>query len=117
MLRLVGLFWSLLENDSVILLEEPELSLNLGIVSQLAPMISIMGRNRRCQVLVSTQSEILLTEPGIDGREVLMLIPNRIGTLVKPASDFDDVCNLLKNGFTVGEIVLTRNAEQLSLIE
>ncbi|MYB64295.1 AAA family ATPase [Candidatus Poribacteria bacterium] len=117
MLRLVGLFWSLLENDSVILLEEPELSLNLGIVSQLAPMISIMGRNRRCQVLVSTQSDTLLTEPGIDGREVLMLIPDRIGTLVKPASDFEDVCTLLKNGFTVGEIVLTRNAEQLSLIE
>ena len=55
-LRLIGLLWSLLENDSVLLLEEPELSLNLGIVSQLAPLISRMRRNRRCQVLVSTQA-------------------------------------------------------------
>ena len=116
-LRLIGLLWSLLENDSVLLLEEPELSLNLGIVSQLAPLISKMRRNRRCQVLVSTQSDALLIEPGIDGTEVLMLTPDKEGTVVKPASDFDDVCVLLKNGFTVGEVVLTRHAEQLSLLE
>ena len=116
-LRLIGLLWSLLENDSVLLLEEPELSLNLGIVSQLAPLISRMRRNRRCQVLVSTQSDALLIEPGIDSREVLMLTPEKEGTVVKPSSDFDDVCVLLKNGFTVGEVVLTRHAEQLSLLE
>ena len=40
MLRLIGLLWALLESDSVVLLEEPELSLNIGIVSQLAPSIS-----------------------------------------------------------------------------
>ena len=34
--RLIGLLWSLLESDSIILFEEPELSLNIGIVSQLA---------------------------------------------------------------------------------
>ena len=33
-LRLIGLFWSLLESDSLLLLEEPELSLNAGIVNQ-----------------------------------------------------------------------------------
>lgn len=116
-LRLIGLLWSLLESDSIVLLEEPELSLNLGIVSQLAPLISRMRRNRQCQVLVSTQSDALLTEPGIDGTEVLMLTPNKEGTGVKPSSDFDDVCGLLKNGFTVGEIVLNRYAEQLDLLE
>lgn len=109
--------WSLLESDSIVLLEEPELSLNLGIVSQLAPLISRMRRNRQCQVLVSTQSDALLTEPGIDGTEALMLTPNKEGTGVKPSSDFDDVCGLLKNGFTVGEIVLNRYAEQLDLLE
>ncbi|MCE2399910.1 AAA family ATPase [Candidatus Poribacteria bacterium] len=92
MLRLIGLLWTLLENDSVVLLEEPELSLNLGIVSQLAPLISRMRRNRRCQVLVSTQSDALLTEQGIDGTEVLMLTPGKEGTVVKPSSDYDDVC-------------------------
>ncbi|MDE0635053.1 MAG: AAA family ATPase [Candidatus Poribacteria bacterium] len=116
-LRLIGLLWSLLESDSIVLLEEPELSLNLGIVSQLAPLISRMRRNRQCQVLVSTQSDALLTEPGIDGTEVLMLTPSKEGTGVKPSSDFHDVCGLLKNGFTVGEIVLNRYAEQLDLLE
>ena len=115
--RLIGLLWSLLESDSVILLEEPELSLNIGIVSQLAPLIAQMRRNKRCQVFVSTQSDVLLIEPGIDGREVLMLTPSEEGTIVKPSSDFDDVCVLLKNGFTVGEVVLTRPTEQLSLLE
>jgi hypothetical protein len=46
-----------------------------------------------------------------------MLTPSEEGTIVKPASDFDDVCVLLKNGFTVGEVVLTRPTEQLSLLE
>ena len=50
--------------DSVLLLEEPELSLNAGIVSQLAPLISRMQKGRRCQVLVSTHSDALLKEPG-----------------------------------------------------
>ena len=116
-LRLIGLLWSLLESDSIVLLEEPELSLNLGIVSQLAPSISRVQRNKRSQVLVSTQSDVLLIEQGIDGSEVLMLIPDKKGTVVKPSSDFDDVCVLLKNGITVGEIVLTRYPQQSSLIK
>ena len=120
-LRLLGLMWSLLESDSVLLLEEPELSLNAGIVSQLAPLISRMQRGRRCQVLVSTHSEALLKEPGIDSREVLLLMPAKEGTAVMPSSDFGEVATLLENGFTIGEVVISRtrpeNAEQLSLLE
>ena len=120
-LRLLGLMWSLLESDSVLLLEEPELSLNAGIVSQLAPLISRMQRSRRSQVLVSTHSDALLKEPGIDGTEVLLLTPSKEGTGVRASSDFDEVSTLLENGFTVGEVVLSRtrpeNPEQLSLLE
>ena len=120
-LRLLGLLWSLLESDSVLLLEEPELSLNAGIVSQLAPFISRMQRSRRPQVFVSTHSDALLTEKGIDGGEVLLLTPAREGTAVKIASDIDEVQTLLEAGFTVGEVVLPRtrpeHAEQLSFFE
>lgn len=120
-LRLVGLLWSLLESDSVLLLEEPELSLNAGIVSQLAPLISRMQRSRRSQVLVSTHSDALLKERGIDSREVLLLLPAKEGTAVNPASDIDEIPPLLENGFTIGEVVISRtgpeNAEQLSLFE
>ena len=120
-LRLLGLLWALLESDSVLLLEEPELSLNLGIVSQLAPLISRMQRSRRRQVFVSTHSDALLTEPGIDGTEVLMLIPTKTETEVKVAWDVKHVRRLLEAGLTVGEIVLSRTgpeqAEQLSLLK
>ena len=116
-LRLIGLLWSLLESDSVVLLEEPELSLNIGIVSQLAPAISRLQRTRGSQVLVSTQSDVLLIEPGIDGREVLLLIPEEEGTVVKISSDIDYIRSLLEAGLTAGEVVLTRYPEQSSLVK
>ena len=120
-LRLIGLLWSLLESDSLLLLEEPELSLNSAIVAQLAPIISRQQRNRRRQVLVSTHSDSLLIDKGIDGREVLLLAPAKEGTEVKVAAEIDEVRVLLESGFTVGEVVLPRtkpaDSEHLSLFE
>ena len=117
MLRLIGLLWVLLESESVVLLEEPELSLNIGIVSQLAPSISRLRRSGGSQVLISTQSNVLLIEPGIDGREVLLLTPEKQGTAVKISSDIDHIRVLLEAGLTAGEVVLTRYPEQSSLLE
>ncbi|RKU18547.1 chromosome segregation protein SMC [Candidatus Poribacteria bacterium] len=107
-LRLIGLLWSLLESDSIVLLEEPELSLNIGIISKLAPSISRLRRSQGSQVLISTQSDVLLIEQGIDGSEVLLLTPTKEGTTVKVSSDIDDIRILLENGFTVGEVVLSQ---------
>jgi predicted ATPase len=120
-LRLIGLLWSLLEGDSLLLLEEPELSLNAGIVSQLAPFIAKIQRTRRQQVIISTHSDALLTESGIDGREVLVLSPAVEGTEAKIAADIEEVRTLLESGFTVGEVVLPRTrppaVERLSSLE
>ena len=119
-LRLLGLLWTLLESESVLLLEEPELSLNAGIVSQLAALISKMQRRRRRQVFVSTHSDALLTDQGIDGREVLLLTPAKEGTAVEIAADIADVKPLLEAGLTVAEAVLSRtkpeHPDQLSLL-
>ena len=108
-LRLLGFLWVLLESESVLLLEEPELSLHVGIVSQLAYLLFGMKASANQQVLVSTHSDVLLAEPGIDGTEVLMLTPTKAGTEVKLASDIDDVRQLLEAGLTVGEVVLSRS--------
>jgi predicted ATPase len=120
-LRLIALLWSLLEGDSLLLLEEPELSLNAGIVSKLAPLFARMQRPRKRQILVSTHSDALLTERGIDGREVLVLTPASEGTEVRNAADVAEVRSLLDAGLTVGEAVLPRtsprNPEQLVLIK
>jgi hypothetical protein len=103
-----GLLWALLEGDSLLFLEEPELSLNSGIVAQLAPLIFRLQRPRKRQVIVSTHSDALLTEKGIDGREVLLLTPKSEGTEVAVASDVADVRALLEAGFSVGEVVLPK---------
>ena len=107
-LRLIGLFWALLEENTVILLEEPELSLNLGIVSKFAPMIAGMQLDRNSQVFISTHSDRCLLEPGIDGTEVLLLTPGEKSTTVKTSSDIDVVRQFLEAGLTVGDIVLPR---------
>ena len=115
-LRLIGLLWALLESDSVLLIEEPERSLNPEIVSQFAPIFWGMQARKEQQVLISTQSDVLLAEPGIDGTEVLMLTPTETGTEAKLASDIEDVRVLLKAGLTPGEVVFSGYAEQLSLL-
>ena len=119
-LRMLGFLWSLLESDSLLLLEEPELSLHTEIVSQLAALISRMQKSQRRQIFVSTHSDALLREPGIDGREVLLLMPAKEGTEVKIALDLAPVRVLLENGLTPGEVVLSttrpKYAEQFSLL-
>ncbi len=119
-LRLIGLLWSLLEGESMLLLEEPEQSLNSAVVGQLAPMIHRVQKRRHRQVLISTHSDALLSE-GIDGREVLMLTPSMEGTEVKVAADVSEIRVLLESGFTAGEAILPRSnppfLEQLSLVD
>lgn len=119
-LRLMGFLWSLLEKDSLLLLEEPELSLHAGIVEKLAPLIYRMQRKNKRQILLSTHSHELLSDRGIDGREVLLLIPGNEGTQVGVSSNFPDIKALLVNGeLSVGDVVIRRtapeNCEQLDM--
>lgn len=116
-LRLIGLLWSLLEGDSLLLLEEPELSLNAAIVARLAPLIYRMQRQRRRQVLISTHSMDLLSDPGIDPREILLLEPSAEGTEVVPVSELEDLSRLMQAGLSAGEVVLPRTQpKQLELL-
>jgi predicted ATPase len=110
-LRLIGLLWSLMESDSLLLLEEPELSLHTGIVSQLAPLIRSLQRTKsgKRQVIVSTHSEALLSNPQIDPREVLMLEPGKDGTTtIVPASSDEEIRELLAGGMNIAEAVFPR---------
>ncbi len=85
-LRLLGLLWSLLDSNSLLLLEEPELSLNDAIVAQIPLMLNRVLREskRQRQVVISTHSEALLSNPGIDARGVLLLEPGAEGTRIRP---------------------------------
>ncbi len=105
-LRLIGLLWSLLEGESLLLLEEPELSLNSAIVRRLPGMIRSMQRARGRQVLISTHSPDLLSDPGIGGEEILLLTPVREGTEVHLPSEKREIRALLEAGMTIADAVL-----------
>lgn len=118
-LRLLGLLWSLLEGDSLLLLEEPELSLNLAIVEQIPLLINRIQRQakHRRQVIISTHSEALLNNPGIDGRGILVLEAGSEGTRIRTIDQSERVS--LEAGLSVAEVVLPKvrpqGAEQLGL--
>jgi len=118
-LRLIGLFWCLLESDSLLLLEEPELSLNSAIVARLPALMYRSLRKRRRQILVSSHSADLLSDKGIGPEEVLLLQPGKEGTTVYSAASLADVRALLENGMSIGEATLPRtrpaDATQLML--
>lgn len=109
-LRLIGLFWTLLEGDAPLLLEEPELSLHSGIISKLPGLFYRMQRKRKRQVFVSTHSWDLLSEKGIGGEEVVMLRPDVEGTVAQVASANNEVRDLLQSGLTVADATLPRTA-------
>jgi predicted ATPase len=117
-LRLLGLLWSLLENDSLLLLEEPELSLNSAIVGKLPSLFYRLQTQKKRQVILSTHSVDLLTDAGIGGEEVLLLTPSSQGTKVEIASSIQDIRLLMEGGMSVGDAVLPRtNPQNIDLIQ
>ena len=118
-LRMLGIMWSLLEGDSLLLLEEPELSLNEDIVRQIHQLLWRMQRQAkyRRQIFVTTHSEALLQDKGIDPREVIRLEPTSDGTRVEETSETDKA--LIAAGYTIAEAMLPKvkpaQVDQLSL--
>ena len=119
-LRLIGLFWSLLERGGPLLLEEPEISLNRDIVRRLPPLIhrlSVPVRRRRGderhrerrQVILTTHSPDLLSDPGIDGWGVLCITPGKDGSIVKPLAADPPIRNMLEAGVMPSEVAPFRS--------
>lgn len=109
-LRLISILWTLLENESMLLLEEPELSLHPSVVRCLPGLIFRLKRRRPGQVIMTTHSPDLLSDPGIDGAEVLLCLPDPSGgaSLVM-ASSLPEVASLMDAGLSAGEVVLPRS--------
>ncbi|HEX9971234.1 MAG TPA: AAA family ATPase [bacterium] len=105
-LRLIGLLWSLLESDSLLLLEEPELSLNTAIVKKLPALIYRLQIQKNRQVILSTHSADLLSDKGIGGDEVLLLMPGQEGTQVELASSNKEIRELLEGGLSIADAAL-----------
>lgn len=111
-LRLIGFMWALLDGQETILLEEPELYLHTEIVKQLPQFIYKLQRRRKRvrQVIISTHSYDILSDPGIGGDETLVLLPTKNGTEIKSAIAIKDVENYLRAGFTIADSVIPKVA-------
>jgi predicted ATPase len=103
-LRLMGFLWALLDAQSVLLLEEPELSLHTAVIRRLPGLIWKLQNKTKRQVMISTHSLELLDDKGIGGEETLLLIPHDDeGTEIKSADSFKEIKALLEEGFSIGE--------------
>ena len=118
-LRLIGLLWSLMEGDSLLLLEEPELSLNEEIVLRLPKLVRHilkLGKHTDRQVIITTHSEPLLSDLSIGAESVIRFVSTKNGTVLQPASPEEMM--MLKSGFPVGKALLPGvkppKAEQLT---
>lgn len=111
-LRLIGLLWSLLAGNSLLLLEEPELSLNDAIVKQIPLMLQRLQRDgkRRRQIIVSTHSEALLSNEGIDGRGIIVLEAGPEGSTARVITPTE--AKALGAGFSPAEVILTNVAQK-----
>jgi predicted ATPase len=107
-LRLMSLFWLIMDGQSLLLLEEPELSLNEEIVKRLSALIDRVqrGLRRRRQVIITTHSSALLSNAGISGNSLLILNPSDEGTSIDPTSE--EELSALSSGFSPAEVVLPR---------
>lgn len=122
-IRLIGLLWAIFEARSVLLLEEPELSLHPALVRELAPLLyRITSRSRRKpQVIVTTHSADLLDDGGISAAEIVLLRPTSEGTQVETAATSPEVRALLESGLSPAEVVIPatqpEGARQLALFD
>jgi predicted ATPase len=112
-LRLIGFLWSILESNTLLLLEEPELSLNAFIIKKIPSIISQASKKKRQQLIISTHSPDLLSDKGIGGEEILLFEPEKEETKINRAVDDKDIRALLESGFAPSEAVIPHtNPEQ-----
>jgi len=105
-LRLIAMLWALQSDEPILLLEEPELSLNSEIVTEIPALIDRAQREstNHSQVIVSTHSRALLSNPGIDPSGVLVIEPGDDGSSIRTVREHER--HGIDAGLAVSEVVL-----------
>ena len=113
-LRLLGIMWMLLDGDTTLLLEEPELSLDEQIVTQIPALISQIQRiaKHRRQIFITTHSKSMLSDSGIDAREVLHLEPDMNGTKIPQPSEVE--LQMMGAGLSAADVFMSKSLPQAS---
>lgn len=108
-LRLIGLLWSMLSIDGLLLLEEPELSLNSEIVKQIPGMISyVHDRRMNTQVILTTHTLDMVDDEGIALEETFQVVPGDKGSTLESMAHDKPSVDLFKNKLPLRQIVHSR---------
>ena len=101
------MLWALQEGDGLLLLEEPELSLNDAITEHIPLIIDRVLRKRKSsrQVLISTHSDNLIAEVG-DPQAVLLLEPSRNGSIIRTPNEVET--KAMAHGLNPAEVLLPK---------
>ena len=106
-LRMIGFLWALQEGGGPLLLEEPELSLHTQIVRRLAPFIFRAQKyDHGRQVILSTHSEVMLSDEGIAPAEVVLIQQSSEGSDVVGAATQPKIVQLMQKGIPASEAAL-----------
>lgn len=118
-LRLLGILWSLLEGNSLLLLEEPELSLHEAVIEQIPLLIHRIQKStkQRRQVIISTHSGRMLENKAIDPHGLVVLELGPEGSQVRTVNEAEQ--KGLDAGLSIADAVLPqtrpKKPEQLGL--
>lgn len=107
-LRLIGLLWTIVSapaNGGLLLLEEPELSLNSAVVRVLPTLLALAQRDAGMQVIITTHSPELLDDEGVAADEVLVLQVTDDGTTATRMDVIDEAADELAAELPMSDVV------------
>jgi len=117
-LRMIAMLWTLLSSNSMILLEEPELSLHKSVVEQIPGLIYKTRQARKKsggQILISTHSEAMLSSKSINGN-FLILTPGDAGEGTSIESPTEDDKEAMRAGLSPADVLLPKTAATIQRI-
>jgi predicted ATPase len=118
MLRLIAMLWMIEDAGGPLLLDEPEWSLHTGVLRSLAPFLASTQRRRHArQVIISTHSETLLSDPGIAPDEVVLVQSGPDGSTCVLGADHPQIRELMDRGIPASEAALPISGRRLSLLD
>lgn len=107
-LRLIGLLWTIVSTPTtggMLLLEEPELSLNTAVVRTLPHLLGVAQRDRRLQIMLSTHAPAILDEESVHQDEVLVLRVTTDGTDASTLSTIEEAQAEIDAGLPLSDVV------------
>ena len=107
-IRLIGFLFAMLDGSGIILLEEPETNLHTAIIEAIPEFIAKVQRNKKRQVIITTHSYEILSNPGIRADELVILRP----TVAKNAKTDNTVSAMLDAGLSAADAAMSETKMQ-----